>query len=49
MGKSIGNIDRDIEVSDEKINEFKNNEKKYCAIKNKKIILNLKAYVSKKA
>lgn len=47
-GKSIGNIDTDIEVSDEKINEFKNNEKKYSAIKNKKIILNLKAYVSKK-
>lgn len=45
---SIERINTDIEVNDEKINEFKENKKYYNATKNRKIILNLKSYVSKK-
>lgn len=47
-GAGIESINTDIEVTDDKINEFKENKKNYNAIKNKKIILNLKSYVSKK-
>lgn len=47
-GAGIESINTDIEVNDEKINEFKANKKIYNAIKNKKIILNLKSCVSKK-
>lgn len=47
-GASIENINTDIEVNDKKINEFKENKKNYSTIKNRKIILNLKSYVSKK-
>lgn len=47
-GADIESINTDMEVNDEKINEFKENKKNYNAIKNKKIILNLKSYVSKK-
>ena len=47
-GAGIESINTDIEVSDEKINEFKENRKNYAVIKNRKIILNLNAYVSKK-
>ena len=44
----IESINTDIEVNDEKLKEFKENKKSYNSIKNKKIILNLKSYVSKK-
>lgn len=44
----IESINTDIEVDDEKLNEFKENKKYYTAMKNRKIILNLKSYVSKK-
>lgn len=37
-----------IELNDEKINEFKENEKNYNTIKNKRLMLSLKSYVSKK-
>lgn len=47
-GGDIERINTDIKVSDEKINEFKENKNRYSGIRNKKIILNLKAYVSKK-
>ncbi len=47
-GAGIESINTDIVLSDEKINEFKENEINYKSIKNKKIILNLSAYVSKK-
>lgn len=47
-GASIESINTDIEADDEKINDFKENKKNYSAIKNKKMILNLKSYVSKK-
>lgn len=46
-----GDIERiytDIKVGDEKINKFKENKKMYNSIRNKKTILNLKSYVSKK-
>lgn len=44
----IESIRTDIAVTDEKIDEFKVNKKNYSAIKNKKMILNLKSLVSKK-
>ncbi|MDE6026203.1 MAG: DUF2185 domain-containing protein [Lachnospiraceae bacterium] len=44
----IQSINTDIKVDDEKLNEFKENKKYYTAMKNRKIILNLKSYVSKK-
>lgn len=47
-GAGIESINTDIMVNDEKINEFKENKNHYSAIKNKKIILSLKSYVSKK-
>lgn len=47
-GAGIESINTDMKVNDEKVNQFKENKKMYSAIKNKKIILNLKAYVSKK-
>jgi len=47
-GAGIESINTDILVNDEKINEFKENKNNYNAIKNKKIILNLKSYVTKK-
>lgn len=47
-GAGIERINTDIIVNDEKINEFKENKKNYDTLKNRKIILNLKAYVSKK-
>ncbi len=47
-GAGIESINTDIEVNDEKINEFKENKKDYNVIRNRKIILNLKSYVSKK-
>ncbi len=47
-GAGIESINTDIKVNDEKINEFKENKNNYSAIKNKKIILNLKSYVTKK-
>ena len=47
-GADIKSINTDIEVKDEKINEYKENEKNYSAIKNKKMILNLTSFVSKK-
>ncbi|MBO5030797.1 MAG: DUF2185 domain-containing protein [Lachnospiraceae bacterium] len=47
-GRGIESINTDVEVRDEMINEFKENEKLYCAVKNQKMILNLKSYVSKK-
>lgn len=47
-GAGIERINTDIIVNDEKIAEFKENKKNYDTLKNRKIILNLKAYVSKK-
>ncbi len=47
-GASIESINTDVEVSDEKRNEFQQNKKMYAAIRNKKMILNLNSYVSKK-
>lgn len=47
-GADIEDINTDIVVTDKKINEFKENKKNYNTIKNKKIILSLKSYVSKK-
>lgn len=47
-GAGIDSINTDIEVNAEKINEFKENKNRYTAMRNKKIILNLKSYVSKK-
>lgn len=47
-GAGIESIHTDIEINDEKIKEFKENKKNYDAIKNKKMILNLTSYVSKK-
>lgn len=47
-GAGIESINTDIEVDDEKINEFKENQKNYNVIRNRRIILNLKSYVSKK-
>ena len=44
----IQSINTDIKLNDEKLNEFKENKKYYTAMKNRKIILNLKSYVSKK-
>lgn len=44
----IESINTDIGVNDEKINEFRENKKYYNVIRNRKIILNLKAYVSKR-
>ncbi len=47
-GAGIGSLNTDMEVCDEKLEEFKENGKKYYAMKNRKIILNLSSYVSKK-
>lgn len=47
-GAGIDRINTDIAISDEKVMEFKENKKNYDTIKNKKIILNLRSYVSKK-
>ncbi len=47
-GAGIESINTDIKPGDEKINEFKENEKNYNVIRNRKNILNLRAYVSKK-
>ena len=47
-GAGIESINTDIEVNDEKINEFKENKENYSALKNRKTILNLTSYVSKK-
>lgn len=47
-GADIEKINTDIAINDEKTNEFKKNEQNYNAIRNKKIILSLRAYVSKK-
>ena len=45
---SIEGLNTDRKVKAERINEFKENEKLYSAIKNKKMIFSLNAYVSKK-
>jgi len=47
-GAGIESINTDMEPGDERIREFKENEKNYKALKNRKLILNLGAYVSKK-
>lgn len=47
-GADIESIHTDLAASAEKINEFKENQKNYQAIKNKKIILSLRSFVSKK-
>ena len=47
-GADIENINTDLEVNDERINEFKENKKNYDPMINKRIILNLYSYVSKK-
>lgn len=47
-GAGIESINTDIKVDTESINEFKENRKNYDAIKNKKRILSLQAFVSKK-
>lgn len=47
-GAGIENLNTDMKPNNEKINEFNENKKNYDAIKNKKIILNLRSYVSKK-
>lgn len=47
-GAGIESINTDILADDEKINEFKENKKNYDIIRNRKMILNLRAYVSKK-
>lgn len=47
-GADIENIHTDLAASAEKINEFKENQKNYHAIKNRKIILSLRSFVSKK-
>ena len=47
-GADIESISTDIKIDDEKINEFKEHEKNYSAIKNKKTILGLKSFVTKK-
>lgn len=44
----IERINTDVRVSDEKIQEFKENKKFYDAMKNRKLILNLTAFVSQK-
>lgn len=47
-GAAIESINTDIAVTDEMIQEFKENKGNYAAIKSKKILLSLKAIVSKK-
>lgn len=47
-GADIESIHTDIKVNEERINKFKENQQNYSVIKNRKIILNLRAYVSKK-
>ncbi len=47
-GADIESINTDIAVTDEMSQEFKENRENYTAIKNKKILLSLKAIVSKK-
>lgn len=44
----IEGINTDIEINDDMLNEFKNNQKYYTVMKNRKNILNLNAYVSMK-
>lgn len=47
-GADIEQINTEIEISDDKINEFKENKKYYSVIRNRKMILNQTAFVSKK-
>ena len=47
-GKCIDGFDTDIAVSEEMRSEFREREKNYDVIKNRKLILNQSAYVSKK-
>lgn len=47
-GAAIESIHTDLADKAEKINEFKENQKNYHAIKNRKIILSLRSFVSKK-
>lgn len=45
---SIENINTDIEITNDKIDEFRNDKKYFETMRNKKIMFNLHAYVSKK-
>lgn len=47
-GADIEKINTDITVNDKMISEFQENRKNYIALKNRKMILGLRAYVSKK-